>query len=424
MVLHPLLQTHFALPKTPDPLLAVIYAAFFVAVTLLTMRRPAAGVGVLLAVQPFALYVRFSSTMLTLPKAALIAVLLGLLVFNGLQNPLRERRARRVLLAATLVLFATLLTFAQARYHAPVIRETLKMLEYIVLFCTVYAGYRLDPQRRWIRGAILASVIAVCLLALAQEIVGAPSALLLNGHATPRIAGPLEGPNQLAGYFDVLLPLVMALAIEKSSSITQAALFLIVCTDILTFSRGGLVGAIAGLVTIAWIYRERVRALASPLIAGGVAGSGVAISWGLVAHSLGIFRLWDMSSAYAGGVGTRPELWRAAVVLWLRHPLLGVGAGNFEREIALTGLHGVRTHANSLYLQSLVEGGIPLFAATIFLVYTSIATFVRDRMRSPFVAAALAASIALALHQVVDFLTFYPKVGAEWWIVLALACAS
>jgi O-antigen ligase len=77
-----------------------------------------------------------------------------------------------------------------------------------------------------------------------------------------------------------------------------------------------------------------------------------------------------------------------------------------------------------LYLQSLVEGGIPLFAATLWLVFTSIGTFVRKRMESPFVVAAFAASVALALHQVVDFLTFYPKVGGEWWIVLALGAAE
>jgi O-antigen ligase len=77
-----------------------------------------------------------------------------------------------------------------------------------------------------------------------------------------------------------------------------------------------------------------------------------------------------------------------------------------------------------LYLQSLVEGGIPLLAATLWLVYTSIGTFVRQRMESPFVVAAFAASVALALHQVVDFLTFYPKVGGEWWIVLALGAAE
>jgi O-antigen ligase len=267
--------------------------------------------------------------------------------------------------------------------------------------------------------------VLVALLALAQEAIGAPSALLINGHVTPRIAGPLEGPNQLAGYFDVVLPLVLALALDEPSPIAYATLAAIACTDILTFSRGGMLGAVAAVAAVIYIRRRHLRAALISLAGGIAAGLAVAAGWGLAAHSLGMFRLWNFDeSSYAGGVGTRSELWSAAIALWRQHPLLGVGAGNFELEISRTGLRGVRTHANSLYLQSLVEGGIPLLAATLWLVYTSIGTFVRQRMESPFVVAAFAASVALALHQVVDFLTFYPKVGGEWWIVLALGAAE
>jgi O-antigen ligase len=131
-----------------------------------------------------------------------------------------------------------------------------------------------------------------------------------------------------------------------------------------------------------------------------------------------------MRALRSGGVGTRSQLWHAAITLWRQHPIFGVGAGNFELDIPQTGLKGVRTHANSLYLQALVEGGIPLIAATLWLIYASIATFVREVLESPFVAAALAGSIALALHQVVDYLTYYPKVGIEWWVVMALGAAQ
>jgi O-antigen ligase len=149
------------------------------------------------------------------------------------------------------------------------------------------------------------------------------------------------------------------------------------------------------------------------------------VSWGIAEGAFALARFWDFQqSDYAGGVGTRSELWHAAWTLWLRHPIFGVGAGNFELEIPLTGLQGVRTHANSLYLQSLVEGGVFLFSATLWLVYTSIATFAREQLRSPFVLAAFAASIALALHQVIDLLTFYPKVGDEWWIAMGLGAAE
>jgi len=43
---------------------------------------------------------------------------------------------------------------------------------------------------------------------------------------------------------------------------------------------------------------------------------------------------------------------------------------------------------------------------------------------SPWVVAALAASLALALHQIVDYLVFYPKVAAAWWLLLGIGAAA
>ncbi len=408
-----------------DSLTLVAFVAFFLAVTLLTIRRPAYGISVLIIAQPFTFSQGFATTTLALPKVALLAVLLGLLAYRDAFVPIGERAPWRIVFAGMLVLGATVFSFGHAVYHDAVMRETLKILEYIVLFCAVVAAYRLDPDRTTIRTAMLGTAIAVAVIALSQELIGAPSAMLLNGHPIPRIAGPLEGPNQLAGYFDVALPFALAFAIGESSILANAALFLIVVTDILTFSRGGLIGAIAGVASVALVARHNLRAPFIAMGAGLAAGLGVAVSWGIVAHTIGLERFWDFSeSDYAGGVGTRPQLWRAAWTLWLRNPIFGVGAGNFEREIPLTGLRGVRTHANSLYLQSLVEGGVFGLAATLWLVYTSIATFAQEQLRSPFILAAFGASIALALHQVVDLLTFYPKVGGEWWIVMGLGAAE
>ena len=389
------------------------------------MRRPAYGACVLAACTPFALYQLTGSTTITLLKAGIAAVALGLFVRPGAFAPLRERRARPFVFGGLAVIAATALSYAHAAYPGAAVRETFKAIEYLLVFSLVYCAYRIDPDRAMVRRTLIGVTLVVCTLALTQEFYGATSVLLMNGHPTPRIAGPIEGPNQLAGYIDVTLPLLLAFAVTAQGEALGAAIFICALTDVLTFSRGGAIGAAFAIAALAYIYRGGLLRVLKPLVAGAAAGAVGAVAWGSLAHTFGLSRFWDLSpSAYGGGVGTRPLLWRAAWQLWKEHPVFGVGAGNFEREIGQTGITRVRTHANSLYLQSLVEGGIALFAATVFLIVSAIRALVRRAARSPLTAGAFAATVALAAHQVVDLLIFYPKVGAWWWIVLALGAAD
>lgn len=412
-------------PYPPEPLIAIAYAAVLVGLTFLTMRRPVYGVAALIAVQPFGLYSDVFHTTITLSKVVLCAVLLGLLGHSKSFASLRERVAIRFVLAGVLLIAATALSIMQAQYVLPALRETFKAAEYIAMFVAVYAAYRIEPNRKVICKTVTAIGILIALIAVSEEIIGAPSGMLLNNHVVPRVAGPLEGPNQLAAYLDISLPLMLAFAIGASDALLIGAISLGVFADVLTFSRGGAVGAIAGTITVMLIYRRNLREPLVAVLAGVGSGIAVAAAWGLGAHSFDLYRPGSLSTAgYAGGVGSRSELWKAALHLWLRRPWLGIGAGNYELELPQAGLRGIRTHANSLYVQALVEGGLPLLAATLWLTWTSIATFVRDRAQSPLIAGALAASIALAVHQVADFLTFYPKVGGWWWIVLALGAAE
>ena len=407
-----------------DPLAGLLFAAVFVAAAILTMRRASYGLALLLFTTPFAFYrVAFDST-ITLPKVVLAGLIVGLLSYPAARAYLRERNFVAIATALLVLASVTLVTLLSARYPAPVLRETLKALEHLLLFTAAYVAYRLDPDDRLLLRAFALCVTLVAAGALAQEAIGAPSGLIVGDTVVPRIAGALEGPNQLGGYLELAIAIIGAWNIARRSRLTTITLVLAGCAAVLTFSRGALLGIAVALAVLGVVDRARWWAAGRPVLGGALAGVCGATAWGLVAHSFGFARLGDAQS-YAGGVGTRPELWRAAWIFFRTHPWLGIGAGNYQLELDRVGLFGVRTHANSWYLQALAEGGIALFAATIGFIATTIATLGRGlREAQPWALGTFAGSIALCAHQTVDYLVFYQKIGTPWMLLIGLGAAA
>ena len=127
------------------------------------------------------------------------------------------------------------------------------------------------------------------------------------------------------------------------------------------------------------------------------------------------------SSVDNGGTGSRSILWHAALAMFRARPILGVGADNFEILLPRYGAPArVRTQANSLYLESLADGGILLGIATAFLAWLPPVLLIRARS-SPFVLTMGIAGCALALHGLIDDVTFYTKVGQCWWLLAGIA---
>jgi O-antigen ligase len=399
----------FVVPVPLDPPSAAIFIAALLGAAFLTARRPAYGLCALILATPIAFAHEIFGTTLTLEKSVLLGVLLGLTTYAGAGKELRNRPAPLLLGALGLYFVATALTMTGAAHPGATTREMLKVVQYAAVFVAGFSCYRLDADDAPLVGAAAIAAIAVACSALAQEIIGAPSGLYIGPAIVPRIAGILEGPNQLSAYCEIAVATL--------------------CADVLSFSRAGLFGLAVVAATLAIVGGKAAWHALRPAMLGAIAGLAGSAGWAIYAHTPGVLRISLQPSLYAGGVGNRDVLWRAAGRMWLDRPIFGVGAGNFELELPQYGALGVRTHANSWYLQSLAEGGIVLFAATIALLAAVLATLTqgvvgRLRGASPWIVAALAASIALALHQVVDYLVFYPKVGGAWWLLVGIGAAA
>jgi len=402
---------------------AVMYAAAAVVVAVLTVRRPAYGVAALIVLAPFGPARYLGHTSITLLKAGLIG-LLGVLAFRRPDLAVFDTRAVRAILAAFLAIEVAIgVSALHAAYTGPVLREALKTLEYAALFIGAVLAYASDPDDRPFWRAFEIVTTLVCISALAQYIVGANAGIFIGGRGVPRVAGALEGPNQLAGWLEIAIPVLLARNLLHRDGWLVAVLALATITEVLTFSRAGIVATGFGCAAVLLISRTPryvgIR-FAGAAFAGTVLLAIVAIKAGLPPKYFSL----DQVPQQADHLGNRELLWKAAIDLWKSSPIVGVGAGNYEFDLARVGLARVRTHANSIYLQSLAEGGLVMLAATVGMFAAAIVTLARSSVRRPIVVGMLAATAALAAHQIFDDLFFFPKVGSMYWLTLGVAVAE
>jgi O-antigen ligase len=404
---------------------ALVYAACAVGVAVLTRRRPALGVAALLVLAPFDLARYVGPTTITTLKAGLVGLLVALAFSRPDLAAFRTLPVRAMVLAFAAALLAVALSAVRAEHLGAVVRELFKGGEYLLLFLGAVAAYATDPDDRPFWRTLELAVALVCCSALAEYVVGAHSGLFLHGQTVviPRIAGALEGPNQLAGYLDVALPVLVARALVHRDRVLLFVIGLAAATDVLTISRSGIVGAAIGVVVVLLVLKPfggaawRFAGAAAAVAAAGVA---LALRVGVPA---GYFSL-DQATQSADHLANRSQLWRAAFELWRTSPVVGVGAGNYELDLQEVGLSGIHTHANSIYLQSLAETGVLGLIATAALFATTIVTLARSGVRRPLVVGALGAAVALATHQIFDDLFFFPKVASAYWLVVGVAVAE
>jgi hypothetical protein len=131
----------------------------------------------------------------------------------------------------------------------------------------------------------------------------------------------------------------------------------------------------------------------------------------------------------AAPLPSRSELWTAAVRLWRRSPVLGIGPDNFRHRYpeVIHPPHGgrfndERMHANNLYFETLADLGLAGVVALALLAY-GIWRATRSCLILGVGVPGLIASVAVAtffIHGFVDyFLEFTPTFGL-WWLLVGL----
>lgn len=250
-------------------------------------------------------------------------------------------------------------------------------------------------------------------------------------------------PNQLAGVLLVLLPVSFSLALfaavghrNEGDSIFRfrwllwGAALLFLLTLILTQSRGGWIGAIAGAATMAALWDKRLRWVVGAGTLAAIAGASL-VGWETVGNLL----VSDTTEAMVGNLGSlgfRQEVWRAALWGVSDFPFTGMGMGTF-REVSRV-LYPMNVapsydiaHAHNQFLQTALDLGIPGLVAYIalwlgggYLLWQTIVQATDPLMRALAIGVS-GAFAGFAVYGLSDAVALGSKPGFFWWWLLALS---
>lgn len=177
------------------------------------------------------------------------------------------------------------------------------------------------------------------------------------------IGGMFGNPNDMSIHFITMIPIALALMLASRNKLTKlvylAVTVIMICGNMVTYSRGGFLGLIAGSAVLAWKLGRRNRFLVSSIaiVVGSLITFLAPNNFGLRVLSIFIPGLDE-----AGSSDQRRELLERSILVSIRNPW-GVGIGNFP-------IYGVRNLvSHNAYTQVSSELGVlGLIAYLIFMI--------------------------------------------------------
>lgn len=250
----------------------------------------------------------------------------------------------------------SLLSVLRARFKLTAVDHALAFLSLALFFvlCIHVLG------RQALISLLFATMFAVALYAILQKFVLYPM-LQTEGHSVEMVrrirtnepSGPFLGPNQLAGFLVLTLPLLVGSLLDtREYRLRGAALALGLAALVLTGSRGGAVAIGCGGIAFAALALTRTRGRGLVVAVGG-GGAAVAVAlllWSPLLSSLDRNHSMHVRAVY----------WRATGKIVASAPVLGVGLDNWQEHYFHTksDVQQETKKAHNDYLQILAETGI------------------------------------------------------------------
>jgi len=351
----------------------IVFSCIFVVVSLLLLRKNS----LLLLKNPASLFVALF----------LLAVLISLFFSRDFENSFLEFYKY----ATYFLAFFTVGTFnAQERKY---------LLKILILSCALVSFYAL----RWLIGGLFCTLDYLHLCGITE---GFAVEYLSRGRAFV----PFPTPSALAGYLILFAPLNATLLLEtgKISTLKNSlSLLMVVLTSVALLATQSIGGFLSLALSIVIFLYSRKKGPAKKII--------LPVLCSLILSGLILFFLRNDSlyvfNTPIFSLGNRLSYWREAINVISRHPLAGVGLGNYPFFKSIS--------PHNSYLQIWAEMGILGLVSFACLSFKTLATQEETQNNALWIG-----SLAFLIHNLVDFTFFQPQISLLWWVVAALLTST
>ncbi|MBV9132072.1 MAG: O-antigen ligase family protein [Chloroflexi bacterium] len=437
----------------PDEAQTAALGALAAAAAILAFVQPLVALLLLLVAIPFGSRPSTSDTTGE-PTIGAAELVVALLVLAWLARGVRRReltvQAGALVVSILGMVALAGLSIGYADDKTSAVKEMLKWLELLLALLIVVDLVRTPEAARWLIGAMFVAGAAEAAYGAVQFLTDSgPGAFELQGAL--RAFGHFDQPNPFAGYLTTMLPMAvfMALAIANPTRYRSFALIaagLLAVGIALSQSRGAWLGGLIAAVCLLLAWSTWTRRLLIPgalgaalLLALAVSGALPAAILDRLSQAIQYFGVFDVRTVEVTSdnwaVVERMAHWQAGWYMFLDHPWLGVGAGNYAQaypDYYVGSWIEPLGHAHDYYINMLAElgvvgGGILLLLLGIAFKQLGGALVRSEAQRDTFWRAVLAGAfgglIVFCVHNLFDSL-FVHSVNIQVGVLLGLGLVA
>lgn len=253
-----------------------------------------------------------------------------------------------------------------------------------------------------------------------EAVLKNPSWLVnIGGQTYLRATSLFPDPHMFSFYLGLLMPLSLGIYLENKEKRAWNGVFFgaIFLADLLTFSRGGYLGIVAGLLFVGMLFWRKIEKK-HKIMVGVLALAGIMIMLVPSPVSQRLFSSFDLKEGSNQG---RLAMWEKAMEVTADKPILGTGIGNYPLEVLPTAGYREPIYAHNTYLDISAETGIFNVFVWIGILGATFASFWKKSKKERIFFFTSVSLVVFATHSITETAIYSPVVLSLFLIILSLS---